>query len=121
MSKQVAQKEALRLAIAELKNIDVTARCVSLGLSPPENGILRLRAFGTNLILQQPDFQLIKTDTGEPAKPGDRILVLHYLLCDSPLFPTGELISFRGFPEGQFYWQPFLSRTVKDYRCKLTD
>jgi hypothetical protein len=113
MSKQIAQKEAIRLAVAELRNIDLTARCPFLGLSVSENGTVRLRVFGTDLLLRQTDFDLLKADTGEPAKPGDRILVLHYLLCETPLSLTDELISFRALPGGQFYWQPFLARTVK--------
>jgi hypothetical protein len=112
MSKKAAQKEALRLAVEKLKHIDLTVRCPSLGLPSPENGTLHFRAFGKDLILRQPDFQLIKAETGEPAKLSDRVLVLHYLLYDSPLTLTNESISFKGFPEGQFYWQPFLSRTV---------
>jgi hypothetical protein len=113
MSKQIAQQEALRLAIAKLENVELAARCSSLGLPVPENGVVHLRVFGTDMILQQSGLQLIKAVTEEPAKLSERILILHYLLCESPIDLTGELISFRGFPEGQFYWQPFLSRTVK--------
>jgi len=113
MSKYIAQNEAIRLALAKLRKIDWAARCPCLGLVIPENGAMRLRAFGTDLILQQTDFELIKATTGEPARPCDRILVLHYLLCDIPLALTDELISFRALPGGQFYWQPFLARTVK--------
>ena len=51
--------------------------------------------------------------TDKPARIGDKILILHYLLCDKPINPTGELITFRDFSGGQFYWQPFLSRTVE--------
>ncbi len=112
MSKQLAQQEAIRLAVTKLEHVDLTTRCLSLGLSVPQHGTVGLLAFGMNLILHLPDFQLFRADTGEPAKSTDQILVLHYLLCDSPIVPTGELISFRGFPEGQFYWQPFLARTV---------
>lgn len=112
MSLQDAKKESIRLAIAELRKIDLVVRCPSLGLSVPENGVIPLRAFGTDLILQQSDFELISADTGEPMKSSDRILILHYLLCDSPIHVTDELISFRGLPGGQFYWQPFLARSV---------
>ncbi|MDO9586231.1 MAG: DUF3786 domain-containing protein [Syntrophales bacterium] len=37
-------------------------------------------------------------------------LILHYLLgaCDMPL--TGELITFRELPSGEFYYEPFLKR-----------
>ncbi len=113
MSKQAAQEEAIRLAVAKLKNIDLSSRCSLLGLPVPDRGSLQLRAFGMDLNLLQSDFQLLKTKTEEATKLSDRILVLHYLLCESPIILTNELVSFRGFPEGQFYWQPFLSRTVK--------
>ncbi len=112
MSKQIAREEAIRLAINSLNKIDISARCVSLGLPVPENGSMPLRVFGKNLVLRLSDSQLLSADTGDPAKINDRILVLHYLLCEPPLVVTGDLISFRGFSEGQFYWQPFLSRTV---------
>ena len=45
--------------------------------------------------------------------PVDRLLVLHYLLCDVPLCASGEWITFRQFPGGQFYWEPFCDRTVR--------
>ncbi len=112
MSKKAAQEEALRLAVEKLKYVDLTVRCPSLGLPSPENDTLRFRAFGKDLILQRSDFQLIQADTEEPVKLRDRVLVLHYLLYEAPLILTNESISFKGFPEGQFYWQPFLSRTV---------
>lgn len=112
MSKKAAQEEALRLALEKLENVDLTTRCPLLGLPLPEHETLHFRAFGMDLLLQQPDFPLLKADSGEPAKLSERVLVLHYLLYDSPLVLTNELISFKGFPEGQFYWQPFRSRTV---------
>jgi hypothetical protein len=113
MSFQEAKKEAIRQAVAELEHVDLAARCACLGLSAPDRGNVYLRAFGMDLILQQADFQLIKADTGSPAKLNDHILVLHYLLCDSPILATDELISFRGLPGGQFYWQPFLLCIVR--------
>jgi hypothetical protein len=112
MSKQTAREEAVRLAVNALENVDLSVRCPALGVPVPDNGRVFLPAFGKDFILRQSDFQLLTADAGEPAKANDRILVLHYLLCDAPLVVTGDLISFRGFAEGQFYWQPFLSRTV---------
>ena len=112
MSTQIARNEAIRLAVAELENVDFATRCALLDLPVPDHGILSLRMFGTDFLFRQSDFDLIRAGNGDPAAPNDRILVLHYLLCDSPIVPTHELISFRGLPGGQFYWQPFLSRTV---------
>ena len=119
MSKQIAQQEAIRLAVAELQKVDLAARCPGLGLPAPANGRLRFRALGLNLLLQQADFALLNAVSGAPAQAGDQILILHYLSCAPPLVLTDELISFRALPGGQFYWQPFLSRTVKPLLSRI--
>ncbi len=113
MSWEKAHEEAVRIAVGKLRDVDLGRRCESLGLSKPEGGSVRLRAFGADMTLLLPGFQLVFTGSGEPVKTNDRILVLHYLLCDLPVEPTGELISFRELTGGQFYWEPFRSRTVR--------
>ena len=50
--------------------------------------------------------------TGQPARPADRLLALHYLRCPRPIEPAGELISFRDLPGGQFYWASFQDRST---------
>jgi hypothetical protein len=42
----------------------------------------------------------------------ERVLVLHYLACAFRVVPTGQWISFRNLPGGQFYWGPFRARTT---------
>lgn len=111
MSKQQAQLEAIRRAKEKLIAVDLAARCVNLGLPIPQENTLRFRAFGADLCLDR-NFDLADVKTGKSAKLGDHILILHYLLCDVPLEPTGEVITFRDMPGGQFYWQPFLSRSI---------
>jgi hypothetical protein len=111
MSKQQAQCEAIRRAKEKLAEVDLAARCANQGLPSPQDGIVRFRAFGIDLTLEQ-NLDLVETVTLKPAKPGDQILVLHYLLCDVPARETGELITFRELPGGQFYWEPFLSRSI---------
>ncbi len=112
MSKQSAQHDALVIASDKLRSVNLSERCPQLGLPVPENGILRLRALGKNMVLALSDFSLVDADTAKPVKTGDQVLILHYLLCESSVTPVEKLISFRGYPEGQFYWQPFQARTV---------
>lgn len=112
MTKKAAQEEALRLVKEKLKNVDLTARYKLLEVPPPENGAIPLRVFGMDMVLYESDLNLTIAKTGEPAKLNDHILVLHYLLNDKPIVPSEEQITFRQLPGGQFYWQPFLSRTV---------
>ena len=113
MSKKEGQAEAINAAVEKLKRIPLTERCVNLGLPGPENGAIKLLAFGYDMILDEENFNLTYADTGNPVKQSDHILVLHYLLCSVPLRKTEELITFRELPGGQFYWDPFLSRSVK--------
>lgn len=116
MSKLSAQEKAIRQTVEKLlsRNAITDTNLHNLDLSVT-NGkkSLPLRIFGTNMILNPADFQLTIADTGKPSKSGDRLLLLHYLLCDVPICPANELISFRDIPGGQFYWQAFVSRTVK--------
>lgn len=119
MSQKDGQIEAIELAINQLKLLDLSKRCALLNLPLPENGLLRIRAFGKNYLLKQSDFGLVEEDSGVNAKVSDHILILHYLLHDRPLKSSGEFLTFRDFPGGQFYWQPFLARTVKPLAAKI--
>lgn len=119
MTWETAHEEAIRIAVEKLHEVDMDSRCRSLGLPEPQGGSVHLRAFGVDMVLSMPDFQLFEAATGEPVKSGDRILLLHYLLCDLPVEETGELISFRELAGGEFYWEPFCSRTVRPLVKKI--
>jgi hypothetical protein len=125
MSKQTAQKEAIRQAVEKLQTVDLQARCTLLKLPAIEHGQLALRAFGNDYILKSDTFELLDAKTGDAAKEVDRILMLHLLLCELPLTVSDELIPFRDFPGGAFYLEPFLSRCVrplvKRYGNQLTE
>jgi hypothetical protein len=113
MSRQEGQIEAIRRAKESLAGVDMAGRATMLGLPKPDIDSLRFRMLGTDMLLKLPGFDLVDTKTQRPAKSGDQILALHYLLCENPAAPTGELITFRDLPGGQFYWEPFLSRSIK--------
>lgn len=119
MSKESGYEAAVRAAVEKLKKIELTDRCTRLGLPEPQDGIIKLRVFGTDMMLRLSDYQLILADSGQPAKINDRILVLHYLLCDLPILETDELISFRQMDSGQFYLPAFLSRSVKPLAVRI--
>ena len=119
MSWEKAHREAICIAVEKLREVDMDSRCRLLGLSKPQGGSVPLRAFGIDMVLSLPEFKLFEAVSGERVKSGDRILVLHYLLCDLPVEETGELISFRELAGGQFYWEPFCSRTVRPLVKKI--
>lgn len=112
MSKQEAQKEAIRLAVAKLADIDIISRAKELKLISEDNQKISLRVFGQDMVLNE-NFELINNESGKLARPDETILLLHYLANEFPVKPTGDLISFRDMPGGQFYLGPFQSRSVK--------
>ncbi|MGE5343785.1 MAG: DUF3786 domain-containing protein [Candidatus Omnitrophota bacterium] len=113
MSKESGYETAINLAIEKLRTVDVVNRCTLLGLPVPQSNRLAFRAFGTDMTLHLDDFQLLLANSNKPAKVSDRILVLHYLQCETPIHVTHDLISFRQMEGGIFYWQAFLSRSIQ--------
>lgn len=114
--KQEAEREAIRLAAAKLEALgDWPARCRRLGLPDPSegDGLIRVVVLGAVLGFRAPDFGTVTTGAGSRPKSADHLLALHYLLGEAPVKPTGEWISFRAFPGGLFYWEPFLSRSIR--------
>jgi len=112
MTHRSGVEKAIEIAIRELRTVDLTSRCPKLGLPTPENGQLDLRIFGADARLDLEDWAFILKATGEPARPHDLVLLLHYLSSDLPVEPSGELISFRSFPSGQFYFDVFQARSA---------
>lgn len=118
MSKQDGINEAIKLAIANLAEKDLNESFQKLGFTNPEDGKVKLRMFDSDMIFDINDYSLI-LDSGKVAKPADHLLLLHYFQSDFNISETGELISFRDLPSGQFYIEPFLSRTVNPLIARI--
>lgn len=110
-NKTAALKKAVIDARAALKDADVPARCRRQGIDAIQDGILSLRMFGQDMRFDTRSLTLSISGSDEPAKDGDLVLLLHFLGNDFPVRRTGELITFRDFSGGQFYYQPFLARS----------
>ena len=113
---QEAAALAIQLAIKKLAArsdpTDLIDRCARLGLPAPASGKVHIPMLGRTLELQPPVFEGVFADTAKPPKPNERLLALHYLTSDFPVSPENRWITFREFPGGAFYWQPFLSRSI---------
>jgi len=113
MSQNSGLEEAIYLASEKLKDVDFLIRCQDIGLPTPNKEEIRFKAFGMNLLFHIPSFQLSQIDSDDPLTLSDQLLVMHYLTQNKPLKETDEKISFKGYPEGQFYWQTYITRSVK--------
>jgi hypothetical protein len=112
VSKREGVETAIERAIDELGKADLDRRWSNLGLPEPDEGRVDCRLFGVDVRLDVSGWTVVDRTTNEPVRPADRLLLLHYLMCDLPVTPTGELLSFRSLPGGQFYYGPFRSRTA---------
>ena len=109
--------EGKNIAIEKAKNalrkIDINERSILHGLPEFQKGKITFKAFGKEVQFHESDLRLVNIDTSGNVNINHYILFLHYLLSDIPYSISGQDISFRQLPGGQFYWEPFLSRTVK--------
>ena len=120
--KQQAEQEAIRLALGKLVSLgDWPVRCSRLGLPnlSTTGGSIRIAILGTELDIRLPDFQAEVMRTARRPAPVEYLLALHYLMGEVSLTPMREWITFREFPGGQFYWEPFLSRSIKPLIARI--
>ena len=107
-------KNACRIAGEELAAKDPQAVATAAGatrLSAPEG--FQLDFFGRPVVVTlAPEAQVVWRDQkpGEEFSLTDAVMVLHYLLGAKGLPPTGDMVSYRQIPGGEFYIKAFSSR-----------
>ncbi len=121
MSKINGMNEATRLAVAKLATVDFASRADNLGFSLTDNGTILIRALGTDYNVDAKTFEVKNLKTGQQAKPDIKIVILHYLMCGNTISETGKLINFRELPGGQFYLEPYKSRSVNILSSVIKD
>jgi len=112
MSKTEGQNEAIRIAAAKLAEADLSARAENLGFSFLDKDTILIRAFGSDCTVDLKSFEVRNHKSGHSVKPDLKIIILHYLLFDNTFSETGKIITFRDLPGGQFYLEPYRSRSV---------
>ena len=109
---QTGKDIAIERALSVLENTDLNNRLLLHGFEPFSGGLSNIRLFGENAVFCEKDYSL-KAETGNEIKINRYILFLHYLLNDFPAKRTGNIITFRQLKGGQFYWEPFIQKTIK--------
>ena len=108
-SHETAQNNAIENLRA--KNLKDQLKILSVDFTE-ESDSYNFKAFGKELSMGKENFKIYSKSTGEEINTVERITILHYLLCEIPVKETGNLISFRDFPGGSFYYEPFRARTA---------
>jgi hypothetical protein len=113
-NRELALTEARARALEKISDIDLEERFTLRGIGwKKSTAALHFSAFGHDLSLSTEDFTITDRTTKSGVNRVEDILILHYLSGDTGLKETGSLISFRELPGGNFYYSPFMSRTVK--------
>jgi hypothetical protein len=100
-------------AIERLSKLDLEDRCERLGIDIRKiENELAFASLGREVAIDPVSFGIRETSSGAPVSGVERLLILHYLQWEGDATPAGEIISFRDFPGGAFYYNPFRGRTV---------
>lgn len=120
--KAEAMREATSRAVAALREVrDWPARLAQIGLPAPSGALVRFRLLGEEAVLSLHDFTCRRERDDMEVHPAERLVLLHALGEDTPFAPKGEWITFRRFPGGSFYWEPFRNRTVRPLLAAIGD
>jgi hypothetical protein len=108
-------RESFRLASEELRNTDLEQLArraqVEMAAADGSEGCMRVLFFGKPFIVQVGATVEVLREGEEVEVPlPEKILMVHYLLRASGKPLTGELITFRQVPDGQFYYDAFQRR-----------
>ena len=71
---------------------------------------LTLSYYGRMLKVERDPITVEVMDEGPDLPLAEKALVLHYLVGASPAKPTGEWITYREVPSGEFYYAAFVKR-----------
>lgn len=103
MSFDLAAKE-----IAE-RNFSEIAELAGAELGPDQK-YLTLSYYGRPVRVDREPMAVSALDDGPEIPLAEQALVLHYLVNASGREPTGQWITYREVPSGEFYWSAFVKR-----------
>jgi hypothetical protein len=109
-------REALRLAEEALNKADIEFLAHRAGaelIRPEAAGAgLRLRLFNNPVLIRPGTPFIIQNEEQQAEVPlEEKIVICHYLLQAKGTVPSGQSITFRQIPDGQFYDAAFQQRT----------
>ncbi|MDO8720666.1 MAG: DUF3786 domain-containing protein [Syntrophales bacterium] len=106
-------QNAINLAREKLPYYDPEEMCRNAGaelLAPNGAKNIVFPFFVKKVNIAYPEGTVVYDEGADSIPPQEQGLILHYLLGVNHLPLTGELITFREIPSGEFYYQPFLTR-----------
>jgi len=69
--------------------------------------------YGRPVKVTHSPIEVMHLDQGPEIPIAEKALILHYLVNASGAEPTGEWVTFREVPSGEFYWSAFVKRAKK--------
>ena len=112
LPKQDNYEVAFKLAKDELLAAALDKRCRTSGAELDSKGGLKLKYFDRLVTVELPEV-VIRYEGGKQVPLWERILILHYINKSAGTEPTGNMISFKEIPAGEFYYEAFKKRSLK--------
>jgi hypothetical protein len=107
---------ALKIAGQKLTSINIEEQCRKAGAELKlvnDSKIIFIEYLNGCYQLTPPETDVLPVGSQPPLKPGEKLLILHYLIQadGSPL--TGSKITYKEIPDGATYFPTFYNRAVK--------
>ncbi len=111
MAREDDYKMTIELASQELAGRDFSDLARRAGAESAADGShLRLSYYGRPVRVEREPIKVLATDQGPELPLPEQGLILHYLVNADGSQPSGEWITFREVPSGEFYWSAFVKR-----------
>lgn len=91
----------------QLREVKLSKLVLRSGCAREPNGDLRLTFFWRDYLVQPPEFNVRKADSGEEPSSFTQSLMLTYLVTADGTTPSKRWIAFRELPDGMFYAAAF--------------
>ena len=106
-------QNTIDIALVKLRSLDPTTMSLHCGATFTEQdggGKIILPFFNREITIAYPEGTVRYEDGNGTLSLQEQGLVLHYILGAQDIPLSGDLITFREIPSGEFYYQPFLNR-----------
>ena len=99
------------LAVEKLANQDFKTQAGLAGAELEQDGSsARLAYFGRPVRISADPVEVTHLDDGPEIPLAEKALIMHYLVNATGREPTGDWVTFREVPSGEFYWSAFVKR-----------
>ncbi|MEF9918614.1 MAG: DUF3786 domain-containing protein [Eubacterium sp.] len=106
----------------KFKNFDPMKRSKATGIKyNTEKELFVITVLGEKYCVFWPSGEITLMDGGQVTSYSVKIIIMRYMMCAQGKEPTGELIGYKEFPDGNLYYSNFYSRCIQIFAALFNE